>query len=200
MTSLTLELQSYFARMRTFTRTDWAVYTAWVGLMVSLVIASGGFILFGRNAGAVFPEDAYLVPVGAFIFSCAIAVDTIGHRTVYKEDLKGGEAMVHHIIIFAGIGSCVLLCLAYPARPLVAGIAMVLTILSFVYSLFDEALHWRRYLSGRSDVVEMWSHVFILIGHGTMMWGWWRWYYGGYVGVAETLQAIDRLLGVVAPA
>ena len=63
-------------------------------------------------------------------------------------------------------------------------------VLSFVYSLVDEVMHWRRYLSQRSDVVEMWSHVFILIGHGTMMAGWWRWYALGYPGVARTLGAL----------
>jgi hypothetical protein len=39
----------------------------------------------------------------------------------------------------------------------------------------------------------MWSHVFILIGHGLMMLGWWRWYDGGYQGVAETLAALSRM-------
>ena len=73
-----------------------------------------------------------------------------------------------------------LLCAAYPGGAGFAVPAMVLTVLSFVYSLVDEALHWRRYLSQQSDVVEMWSHVFILIGHGMMMAGWWRWYVLGY--------------------
>ena len=67
---------------------------------------------------------------------------------------------------------------------------MVLTILSFVYSLFDEVFHWRRYLSKKSDVVEMWSHVGILTGHGIMMYGWWSWYHQGYQGVKETLVAL----------
>ena len=64
---------------------------------------------------------------------------------------------------------------------------MVLTVLSFVYSLVDEAFHWRRYLNQQSDRVEMWSHVGILIGHGTMMVAWWTWFFGGYRGVGETL-------------
>ena len=38
----------------------------------------------------------------------------------------------------------------------------------------------------------MWSHVFILIGHGMMMAGWWLWYARGYAGVAETLAALAR--------
>ena len=41
----------------------------------------------------------------------------------------------------------------------------------------------------------MWSHVFILIGHGTMMAGWWRWYLLGYPGVDITLAAIARGAG-----
>lgn len=190
MTAITTELRTYFGRIREFQPIDWLVYVAWVGMMLGLVLSTGGFLWFGLQRGAVFPADAYLVPLGAAVFTVAIAIDTIGHRTVYKAYLRGGEAMVHHIIIFAGITSCVLLCLAYPQRSLYATPALVLTILSFVYSLVDEVMHWRRYLSQRSDIVEMWSHVFILIGHGTMMVGWWRWYYGGYVGVAETIAGL----------
>jgi hypothetical protein len=40
--------------------------------------------------------------------------------------------------------------------------------------------------------VEMWSHVGILIGHGTMMLGWWAWYFQGYPGVRETLASLSR--------
>ncbi len=119
----------------------------------------------------------------------AIAIDTTGNRPVYKDALRGGEALVHHIIIAAGVGSCVLLCAAYPRRAAFAIPALVLTALSFIYSLADEVMHWRRHLSRQSDVVEMWSHVFILIGHGTMMAAWWRWYARGYPGVAPTLAA-----------
>jgi hypothetical protein len=190
LTAISTELRIYFGRFRQFQPVDWAVYVAWVGLMVGLVIVSAGFLWVGQRAGAVFPAEAYLVPAGAAVFALAIAVDTVGHRTVYKEYLRGGEALVHHIIIVAGIGSCVLLCAAYPQRAGFAIPALVLTILSFAYSFVDEAMHWRRYLAHRSDIVEMWSHVFILIGHGTMMVGWWRWYQLGYPGVAATLQAL----------
>ena len=62
----------------------------------------------------------------------------------------------------------------------------------FTDSAVDEVMHWRRYLRGQSNLVEMWSHVFILIGHGTMMLGWWRWYFLGYPGVARTLAALAR--------
>jgi hypothetical protein len=184
------ELRAYFQRFALFTRRDWVVYIAWVGMISSLSLASAAFLVVGRRGGAVFPAEAYLVPIGAAIFALAIAVDTIGHRTVYKEYLRGGEGLVHHIIIFCGIGSNVLLCAAYPSPSPLYVPAMVLTVLSFLYSFVDEIMHWRRYLSSRSDVVEMWSHVFILIGHGIMMYGWWRWYFAGYPGVAETLLAL----------
>jgi hypothetical protein len=188
--SLFPDLRVYFGRIRQFQTVDWAVYAAWVGLMLGLTVASGGFVLVGKGAGAPLPVEAWLVPLGAALFTAAIAVDTIGHRTVYKQVLRGGEALVHQVIIATGIGSCLLLIAAYPQRPALAIPAAVLTVLSFVYSLVDEALHWRRYLGGRSDVVEMWSHVGILVGHATMMAGWWRWYATGYRGVAETLAAL----------
>ncbi|HEY0710196.1 MAG TPA: hypothetical protein VGG33_25520 [Polyangia bacterium] len=183
-------LTIYVGRIREFSRTDWIVYLAWVGMMAGLAIVSAGFLIVGRNAGAVFPTEAYLLPVGATIFTFAIGVDTIGHRTIYREVLKGGEALVHHVTIATGIGACVFLIAAYPQRTGLAIIAAVLTALSFLYSLIDEAMHWRRYLSRNSDVVEMWSHVFILIGHGTLMAGWWRWYLLDYAGVAPTLRAL----------
>jgi hypothetical protein len=184
------EIALYVGRMRQFQRNDWLVYIAWVGLMVGLCASTGSFLAWGHHARAPLPAEAYLVPFGAVIFTLAISVDTIGHRTIYKEALRGGEAMVHHIIIALGIGSCVLLCAAYAGGAKFAVPALVLTVLSFIYSLVDEVMHWRRYLSGKSDVVEMWSHVFILVGHGTMMAGWWLWYAHGYTGVAETLAAL----------
>jgi len=184
---------TYVGRMREFQRVDWLVYGAWVGLMVGLVAVTGAFVWLGRRAGAPLPAEATLVPGGAAIFTLAIAVDTIGHRTIYREALRGGEALVHHVIIAAGIGSCVLLCAAYRGGATYLVPAAVLTVLSFVYSLVDEAMHWRRYLTGKSDVVEMWSHVFILVGHATMMVAWWAWYARGYVGVAETIAALREL-------
>ena len=185
----------YVGRIRLFRRTDWIVYVSWVGLMLGLCAVTGGFVWLGRSVGAPLPAEALLVPLGAAVFTLAIAVDTIGHRTIYREALRGGEALVHHVIIGLGIASCVLLCAAYSGGRRFAIPALVLTILSFIYSLVDEVMHWRRYLAAKSDVVEMWSHVFILIGHGTMMAGWWLWYAGGYAGVAETLAGIGRLLG-----
>ncbi len=182
-------LAIYVGRIREFTRTDWLVYLGWVGMMLGLVASTGGFLLFGHLHGVRFPVEAWLVPAGAAIFTVAISIDTIGHRTIYKEALRGGEALVHHITIFSGVASCVLLVLAYAYRG-AAIPAMVFTGLSFLYSLIDEAFHWRRYTSAKADHVEMWSHVFIFVGHGIMMTGWWWFYAVGYPGVGETLAAL----------
>ena len=176
----------YVSRIREFDRVDWFVYLGWVGMMLGLVASTGGFLLAGRAHGVAWPSEAWLVPGGAAVFAISIAIDTIGHRTVYKEVLKGGEQLVHHITIVCGVGSVVLLCLAYE-HAWAAIPAMVLTVLSFVYSLVDEAFHWKRYTSSKSDPVEMWSHLGILVGHGVMMLGWWWLYQQGYPGVAETL-------------
>ena len=81
--------------------------------MLGLCLSTGGFVWAGHRASAPLPAEASLLPLGAAIFTLAIAVDTIGHRTIYKEALRGGEALVHHIIIGAGLASCVLLCAAY---------------------------------------------------------------------------------------
>lgn len=179
----------YVGRIRQFDRVDWAVYLAWVGLMLGLVASTGGFLLIGAHAGVRFPAEAWSVPIGAAVFAVAISIDTIGHRTIYKEALRGGEQLVHHITIGCGVGSCILLCAAYE-NPGLWIPALVLTVLSFVYSLVDEVFHWRRYTSSRADPVEMWSHVAIFIGHGTMMLGWWMYFRAGYPGVAETLAVI----------
>ena len=179
----------YVGRIREFDRTDWLVYLGWVGMMLGLVASTGIVVLAGRAAGAAWPPEAYLVPIGAAVFTLAIAVDTIGHRTIYKEVLRGGEQLVHHITIVCGVASCILLVLAYQ-HPVCAIPAGVFTILSFVYSLVDEAFHWKRYTSDKADPVEMWSHVAIFIGHGTMMLGWWRCYQLGYPGVKATLAAL----------
>jgi hypothetical protein len=183
------ELLVYVGRVREFRRIDWVVYVAWVGLMFGLVLATGGFLLAGRAAGVVFPGVAWWVPAGSLVFAISIAIDTVGHRTIYKQEIQRAEGLVHGITIFCGIVSCVLLCAAY-SEPAAWIPALVLTLLSFIYSLVDEAFHWRRYVRQHSDRVEMWSHVGILLGHGTMMLGWWAWYFQGYPGVAETVAAL----------
>jgi hypothetical protein len=158
--------------------------------MAAQTIISALFLIVGTRAGAPFPSEAYLVPVGAGVFTIGIAVDVIGHLTVYKEVLRGGEGLLHKVISLLTGLSCVLLVAAYPHRSALAAVALVATVLVFVYSLLDEVMHWRRYVEGRSDVVEMFSHVVILAGHGAMMFGWWRWYYLGYAGVSDTLRVL----------
>lgn len=184
-------LAVYVGRIREFERTDWLIYIGWVGLMLGLVASTGGFVWVGHANGVRWPAEAYFVPVGAAVFTVAIAIDTIGHRTIYKEALEGGEQLVHQITIVCGVASCVLLVLAYE-HPASWIPAMVFTVLSFVYSLVDEAFHWKRYTSDRADPVEMWSHVGIFIGHGTMMLGWWRCCQLGYPGVRDTLAALGH--------
>ena len=183
---------TYVGRVREFSRVDWLVYIAWVGLMFGLVFATGGFVAVGHALRAPLPAEAYLVPAGALIFTLAIAVDTIGHRTIYKEEIRAAEGLVHGITILCGIGSCVLLTAAYSSPRLLAIPALVLTVLSFLYSLIDEAFHWRRYVRQHSDRVEMWSHVGIFVGHLTMMLAWWKWFLDGYAGVPTIVSALGH--------
>jgi len=182
-----VELGVYVGRIREFSREDWIVYVSWVGLMLGLVFATGGFLLVGHQNGVRYPVEAWLLPVGAVIFAVSIAVDTIGHRTIYKEEIGKAEGLVHHITIASGIASSVLLCIAYSSPAGVWIVALVMTALSFLYSLIDEAFHWRRYVRKDSDRVEMWSHVGILTGHSILMVSWWWWFFHGYAGVRETL-------------
>ncbi len=95
------QLAIYVGRIREFDRTDWLVYLSWVGMMLGLVVSTGGFLLAGHLHGVSWPAEAITVPIGAAIFAIAIAIDTIGHRTIYKEVLRGGEQLVHHITICA---------------------------------------------------------------------------------------------------
>ncbi len=181
------EVVIYASRVREFDFKDWIVYVLWVGMMYGLFTVVTLFIGVGHFNGVQFPAYVYNIPVGIFIFSTAIAFDTIGHRTIYKEFLEKAEALVHHITIFAGITSVLVLCLAYHFPVFLKIPALVLIALSIIYSLIDEGLHWYRYLSKSSDRVEMWSHFFILLGHMIMILSWWQWYSEGYQGVNETL-------------
>lgn len=181
----------YVRRMKEFTTEDWTAYVLWIGLMLGLFVSVTGFIVFGWKGGVEFPAYVWNIPIGTFIFVGAIAVDTIGHRTVYKEVLQKGEALVHHITIFAGITSVLGLCLAYSHPDFMRVPSLVMIALSIVYSLVDEALHWHRYLNHNSDRFEMWSHFFILTGHMIMIVAWWHWFSEGYPGVAETLKVLN---------
>lgn len=180
----------YVGRVQEFSVKDWWVYAGWVGLMTGLVISTGGFVWFGHAHGAPLPSEAFWVPLGALVFTISIAIDTIGHRTIYKPEIQLAEGLVHGITIFCGISSCILLTAAYQFRSTLWIPALVLTFLSFLYSLVDEAFHWRRYVMKKSDPVEMACHVGILTGHLIMMTAWWFWFSTGYQGVAETLRAM----------
>jgi len=186
MTSFLSELAIYVGRIRLFTRRDWIVYVLWVTTIAGLCGATAGFLAIGARHGVDYPVEAYLVPIGAGLFALAIAIDTIGHFTIYRSAIAGGEALVHQITIACGVGSVVLLVVGYAHRAAVIP-AGVLTALSILYSLIDEAFHWRRYVQQGADRVEMWSHVGILTGHTIMMAAWWWWYAIGYPGVAATL-------------
>lgn len=189
MTSFPCEFARYVGRVREFERVDWLVYVSWVGLMIGLVLSTGGFLLIGKARGVQFPAVAFWVPIGAVVFTVSIAIDTIGHRTIYKREISAAEGLVHGITICCGIASCLLLCWAFQRHA--AWIpALVFTLLSLLYSLVDEAFHWRRYVRQNSDRVEMWSHVGILLGHSTMMTAWWVWFFQGYGGVLETIAAM----------
>ena len=181
----------YASRVKQFDKTDWWVYFAWVGLMYGLFAAVFGFLVGGHLHGVTYPPYVWNIPIGIFIFSTAITFDTIGHRTIYKEYLQQAEALVHHITIFAGITSTLLLCVAYHAPVFLKIPALVMVGLSIFYSIVDEALHWHRYMTKNSDRVEMWSHFFIFVGHLIMVVAWSQWFLDGYPGVAETVATLN---------
>ena len=91
----------------------------------------------------VYPAYVWSIPVGALIFTGAIAIDTIGHRTVYQAELQKYEALVHHITIFSGVTSVILLCAAYRYPVALYVPTLVLIGLSIFYSAVDEAIHPR---------------------------------------------------------
>jgi hypothetical protein len=178
---------TYVGRIKLFSTEDWIVYVVWNGLMVGLFAMVASFLFIGSQHGIVYPTMVWNIPLGIACFVLAIAIDTIGHRTIYKEALAQGEALIHHMTIFSGIASVVLLCLGYAHPAAMRVPALVFIFLSVVYSFFDEALHWHRYLTKKSDRIEMWSHFFILVGHLTMIISWWIWFNDGYPGVEGTL-------------
>jgi hypothetical protein len=178
----------YARRMGTFERVDWNVYFAWVGLMMGLLFSVCGFFWVGYSHGVTYPAYVWNLPLGTVIFIVAISFDTIGHRSAYKQALKKGEALVHHITIAAGISSCVLLCLAYTWGEFLKIPALCLVALSVFYSIIDEGMHWFRFYQGNSDRIEMWSHFFIFVGHTIQISTWCYWFLSGYPGVKETVQ------------
>ncbi len=177
----------YACRIRQFEKEDWAYYIRWVGLMLGLLFSTAGFVITGWANGVQFPAYVWNVPIGTAIFVVAIAFDTIGHQTAYKEALKSGERLVHLITIGAGVSSSLMLCLAYHWPVFFRIPALALILLTVFYSIIDEWMHWTRYMKGNSDRIEMWSHFFIFVGHSIMIFSWWNWYDAGYPGVKETL-------------
>jgi len=180
----------YTSQMKAFKPHDWTYYVAWVGLMLGLLVSTSGFLLWGWAHGIHYPSYVWNIPLGTATFVGAIALDTIGHRTLYAVHLEEGEGFVHEITIALGISSIVVLCFGYSHADFCRIPALVLIAMTIFYSVVDEWMHWRRYLSGHSGRVEMWSHVFIFLGHIIMSLSWWHWFEEGYPGVVETLRSL----------
>lgn len=185
-----LLFRSYVANIRAFERGDWWRYGAWLGTLALLVAGTLGFTLLGHWHGVDFPGYVWLIPLGATFFCAALAIDDIGHRTLYKADLAKGEGAIHQMIIATAVPSVMALCLCYQHGETFRVPALALTALSFFYSALDEAMHWYRYTIKGLDVVEMWAHFVAITGHVLMMLAWWQWLGDGYPGVASTLAAL----------
>ncbi len=70
------------------------------------------FVLFGWIR--VFSARLCMVhPFGSGLFSLALAIDDIGHRTVYSAQLAKGEKYVHRMIVITAVGSVVCLCCGF---------------------------------------------------------------------------------------
>ena len=182
------EVASYIGNIRRFTAGDWLKYVAWIGTIMGLVVGTSFFVLLGYFNGVEWPGYVWFVPLGAGLFTFALSIDDIGHRTMYKEDLKKGEGHIHQMIVATAVPSVMALCLCYEHPETFRMPALALIFLSFFYSILDEAMHWIRYMTRYHDRVEMWSHFFAILGHVIMIACWWQWYEAGYPGVAETLQ------------
>lgn len=184
------EFRNYIGQIRFFSRWDWTCYIAWVACLFSLFLGVSFFLLTGYQAGVIFPGYVWFIPVGALVFSTALALDTIGHRTIYKAELLRAEMHVHHMIIATAVPSVMALCLGYSHPENLRMIIIGLIFLSFFYSAIDEGLHWKRYLENGVDRVETWSHFFAILGHVVLIGTWWQWYSTGYLGVKETLAVL----------
>jgi hypothetical protein len=178
------------ARIKAFETEDWVRYTAWIGTIFSLLLGTSFFVIWSASQGVEWPGYVWNIPIGTGLFVFALAIDDIGHRTVYKQDLKKGEAYVHQMIVITAVGSVMALCLGYAHPETMRMPALGLILLSLFYSAIDEALHWHRYLTKGLDRVEMWSHFVAIAGHVIMISSWWQWYDNGYVGVAKALEVL----------
>lgn len=186
------EALTYVGNIRRFDGGDWLRYVAWIGTIASLLIGVSAFLTLGFVNGVVYPGYVWFIPGGTFLFVSALAVDDIGHRTLYKADLRAGEGHVHKMIVVTAVSSVMALCLCYQHGETFEVAALALIFLSLFYSAVDEALHWHRYLTKHMDRVEMWSHFVAILGHVLMISAWWHWYRQGYPGVAETLAYLPR--------
>ena len=184
------EFTDYVANIRRFQPSDWIRYLAWMGTIFSLFAGTAAFVLFGHFHGVDFPGYVWFVPGGTALFYTALAIDDIGHRTLYKEDLKTGEGSIHQMIVGTAVPSVMLLCLCYQHPDTFRMPALALIFLSLFYSVLDEAMHWIRYRTKGLDRVEMWSHFAAIMGHVIMISSWWQWYTAGYPGVAETVAQL----------
>ncbi len=186
--SLVQEAKNYVLNIRSFEGEDWLRYATWMATIGSLFFGISSFLLLGLGHAVQYPGYVWFIPGGTFLFVVALAFDDIGHRTLYKLDLKAGEGHVHQMIIVTAVSSVMALCLCYEHAVTFSVPAMALIALSLFYSAIDEALHWHRYLSRGLDRIEMWSHFVAILGHVLMISCWWHWYKEGYPGVSETLK------------
>jgi hypothetical protein len=184
------EVGQYVSNIKSFERSDWLRYLAWMSTVMSLFFGTTAFVLWGHAHGVVFPGYVWFIPIGSGMFACALALDDIGHRTMYKDDLRRGEGSVHQMIVATAVPSVVALCLCYEHPETFRMPALGLIFLSFFYSAIDEAMHWFRYMTKKFDRVEMWSHFVAITGHVVMIACWWEWFDSGYPGVYETFRHI----------
>jgi hypothetical protein len=182
---------NYVKNIKTFTSEDWLRYSCWIGTIASLFVGVSAFLMVGTYGGVTYPGYVWFIPFGTGLFMCSLAIDDIGHRTLYKEDLKRGEGHVHQMIMVTAVTSVMALCLCYEHGATFQMPALALIFLSLFYSAVDEGLHWHRYLSKGVDRVEMWCHFLAITGHVLMIACWWHWYKNGYVGVQETLRVLS---------
>ena len=183
-------IKSYVGNISMFGRMDWVRYISWMLTVGSLFVGVSVFFTVGVWSGVEWPGYVWFIPLGSFMFASALAIDDIGHRTLYKEQLGKGEGHVHQMIVITAVSSVVALCLCYQHGEVFGVPALALIVLSFFYSMIDEALHWHRYLKYGVDRVEMWSHFVAITGHVLMIFCWWHWYQQGFPGVDEFLMAL----------
>ena len=181
------ETLDYVGQIKKFEREDWVRYSCWIATISGLFIGVMTFLMFGYFNGVSYPGYVWFIPIGTGLFVTALSFDDIGHRTLYKQDLKSGEGHVHQMIMITAVGSVMALCLCYENPETFKVPALALIGLSFFYSAIDEALHWHRYMAKGLDRVEMWSHFVAITGHVLMISCWWHWLQQGYPSVAETL-------------